>query len=397
MPNNINHVVVGNETKLDLREDTVTPSTMVSGIVAHDASGARIVGTFDPSIYVLKAGDIMSGDLETPRVHHDEGTANNAYGYSLDKDGLTIEGNHISSDTYDKVFVEDTRIKLASGLYDADRDTNRTIITPSSINMYEYGDSTSIIREKVEISKDRIKIHNSSGGDTSIGKSELIIGNKDILRTHQSLVGGWFLTGTITSNSDLNTGALCKVGRWSCSTALAQTLTNCPVRTEFILTNHAPTQTGDLGNESGTWTYRVREIETWNGIKYRQFAQTAGTAGVWTFGAWQLADGANAINGTLTANTGSFSESYCRQAGRVVDIHAWLSNLSTNTQTHERAISVSGVALPSVPVRFVFTCWLNNGIAAYAGYGVLDTSGYFTFVKGVANSNKISFAISYVV
>lgn len=240
-------------------------------------------------------------------------------------------------------------------------------------------------------------VDQNTGKSSMLSLSELTVNDRDILRTHQSLVGGWFSTGAITSNSNLNTGALCKVGRWSCSTAVAQTLTNCPVRTEFTMTVHAPTQTGDLGNESGTWTYRVREIETWNGIKYRQFAQTAGTANVWTFGAWQLGDGASAINGTLTANTGSFSESYCRQAGRVVDIHAWLENLSTSTQTHERAIRVTGVSLPSVPIRFTFTCWLNNGIAAYAGYGVLDTSGYITFVKAVANSNKVSFAISYVV
>ena len=63
MPNNINHVVVGNETKLDLREDTVTSSTMLNGIVAHDASGVRIVGTFDPSIFVQKSGDTMTGSL----------------------------------------------------------------------------------------------------------------------------------------------------------------------------------------------------------------------------------------------------------------------------------------------------------------------------------------------
>lgn len=232
--------------------------------------------------------------------------------------------------------------------------------------------------------------------ETFIDPTSFTIGNKDILRTHQSLVGGWFLRGTITANSDLNTGALCKVGRWSCSTAVANTLRNTPVYTEFVMTVRAATQTGDLGDESGTWTYRIREIETWNGIKYRQQCSTQGTAGVWTFGAWYL-DGSSAINGTLTANTGSFSESHCRQSGRVVDIHAWLANLSTSTQSHSNAIKVTGVSLPSVPVRFVCTCWLNNGIAAYAGYGVLDTYGNISLVKGVANSNKVSFAISYVV
>lgn len=101
--------------------------------------------------------------------------------------------------------------------------------------------------------------------------------------------------------------------------------------------------------------------------------------------------------GTLTANVGSFDEAYCRQSGDTVDIHGWLIGLSTSVLTHENAVRVSGVSLPSVPIRFVFTSWLNNNIAAYAGYGVLDTYGKMTFVKGVANSNKVSFTITYVV
>lgn len=281
-----NKVIANGETLIDLTEDTVTPSTMVNGIVAHDASGVRIVGTFDPSIYVLKAGDIMSGNLETPKVYHSEGTANNAYGYSLDKDGLTIEGNHISGDTYDKVFVEDTRIKLASGLYDADRDTKRLILNPSSINMYEYGDSTSIIREKVEISKDRIKIHNSSGGDTSIGNSELTIGNKDVLHTHQSLVGGWGTT--IPANADLNTVTYLKVGRYFCGvSATAASLLHCPVNDAFCMTVEAPINENIDNESTTTWQYRVRTLYRYNGEIYRQLCDSGSTAGVFKFGEWQ--------------------------------------------------------------------------------------------------------------
>ena len=42
---NVNHVVINGVTKLDLRSDTVTPSTLMQGYTAHDASGAAIVGT----------------------------------------------------------------------------------------------------------------------------------------------------------------------------------------------------------------------------------------------------------------------------------------------------------------------------------------------------------------
>ena len=43
----INKVVVNDEVKLDLTADTVSPSTLASGITAHDKSGEQIVGTFD--------------------------------------------------------------------------------------------------------------------------------------------------------------------------------------------------------------------------------------------------------------------------------------------------------------------------------------------------------------
>lgn len=46
MPNqHINKVVLGTETLIDLTADTVTPSSLIQGYTAHDASGAAIVGT----------------------------------------------------------------------------------------------------------------------------------------------------------------------------------------------------------------------------------------------------------------------------------------------------------------------------------------------------------------
>jgi hypothetical protein len=45
----INKVVVntenGSETLIDLTKDSVTPSDLVEGVTAHDASGTPIVGT----------------------------------------------------------------------------------------------------------------------------------------------------------------------------------------------------------------------------------------------------------------------------------------------------------------------------------------------------------------
>lgn len=45
MPNNINKVIVNGETKLDLTSDTVTASSLLAGVTAHDKSGALVIGS----------------------------------------------------------------------------------------------------------------------------------------------------------------------------------------------------------------------------------------------------------------------------------------------------------------------------------------------------------------
>lgn len=55
--------ILNNETYLDLTSDTVDSSSLLSGYTAHDRSGASITGSFDPSVFVLKAGDTMTGPL----------------------------------------------------------------------------------------------------------------------------------------------------------------------------------------------------------------------------------------------------------------------------------------------------------------------------------------------
>lgn len=68
MPNKyVNKVVIGKETKLDLTADTVTPSDLVEGVTAHDATGMQITGTrpatsgTDTSDATATAKDIARG------------------------------------------------------------------------------------------------------------------------------------------------------------------------------------------------------------------------------------------------------------------------------------------------------------------------------------------------
>lgn len=46
MPNQYkNKIIYGNQTLIDLTSDTVTAASMLSGVIAHDASGATVTGT----------------------------------------------------------------------------------------------------------------------------------------------------------------------------------------------------------------------------------------------------------------------------------------------------------------------------------------------------------------
>lgn len=60
-----NKIVVGNETKLDLTGDDVTAASLLSGIKAHDKSGAPITGTCtydaDTSDATAAAAEIIKG------------------------------------------------------------------------------------------------------------------------------------------------------------------------------------------------------------------------------------------------------------------------------------------------------------------------------------------------
>lgn len=53
----INKVEYNGKTLIDLTNDTVTDNTLIAGITAHAADGERIVGAFDPTIYLEKTGN----------------------------------------------------------------------------------------------------------------------------------------------------------------------------------------------------------------------------------------------------------------------------------------------------------------------------------------------------
>lgn len=63
----VNKVVINDKTVLDLTGDTVTPSDLVEGVTAHDATGMQITGNrpatsgTDTSDATATAADIAKG------------------------------------------------------------------------------------------------------------------------------------------------------------------------------------------------------------------------------------------------------------------------------------------------------------------------------------------------
>lgn len=100
----------------------------------------------------------------------------------------------------------------------------------------------------------------------------------------------------IPEDADLNTLEYLKVGNYYCSSnATTKTLLNCPTVTTasdgtktgvaFMMTVSSPlSQTVD--DESGTWKYRFRTLQAYNGPEYTQYCYSNGTAGNWIYGTW---------------------------------------------------------------------------------------------------------------
>ena len=73
MPNVINKVVFGNQTLIDLTADTITPADLASGVTAHDASGATIIGTSTKDSDTSN-DDALVGEILYGKTAHARGT-----------------------------------------------------------------------------------------------------------------------------------------------------------------------------------------------------------------------------------------------------------------------------------------------------------------------------------
>lgn len=142
------------------------------------------------------------------------------------------------------------------------------------------------------MSGDGIEVHNQDyeigvpgGLQSRLGYEELVVKNRDILRTHRSLVGGY--ATSIPANADLNNIAYLSVGRYICaSDATAASLSNSPAEYAFFMEVLAPIS-DTIDNEStGTGVYRIQKITRFDGVEYTRKANSGSTAGTFTFEPW---------------------------------------------------------------------------------------------------------------
>ena len=202
----------------------------------------------------------------------------------------------------------------------------------------------------------------------------------------------------ISANSNINSLPYLRPGQYVCNNyQTSLSITNIPKQDVFTMSVESPIS--DVYNDEVNTSYgryRERTIKYTNGDTWVQTCSAQTSSSSWTYGDWKpVIIGYKAGNLQVNTSGASLDEAYCKQYGKTVNVRAWLTGLSTSTQTHTNVITVQLVDKPTTAVRFVFTCWLGNGIAAYAGYGVMDTSGRITLVKAVANSDKASFEFTY--
>lgn len=196
MPNNpINKVVYGNDVLMDLTEDTVEPASLVLGTTAHDRSGAPITGTFDPSIYVEKAGDTMTGGLSVGNLQDDHSFT------SIGKNWIMHRADGLGSMNKGTVIINPEYIRIDNET--TGTPTGRVTIRSDGSATFAYTENNT--SKEINLPADLALSSGTATRDTTNATAGTCAWQK-VGRVVTVVVTGVSLTADAANNSDIFTG-----------------------------------------------------------------------------------------------------------------------------------------------------------------------------------------------